>query len=61
MDCKQKRMRLVGCFGQIENIKRQSLFNPAQVAVSSSDLKRENRTTPSWWTVGGQLWCMVKG
>ena len=25
MDCKQKRMGLVGCFGQIENIKRQSL------------------------------------
>ena len=28
MDCKQKRMGIVGCFGQIENIKRQSLNNP---------------------------------
>ena len=27
MDCKQKRMGIVGCFGQIENIKRQSLIN----------------------------------
>ena len=26
MDCKQKRMGIVGCFGQIENIKRQSLI-----------------------------------
>ena len=28
MDCKQKRMGIVGCFGQIENIKRQSLWYP---------------------------------
>ena len=32
MDCKQKRMGIVGCFGQIENIKRQSLNSISNIA-----------------------------
>ena len=36
MDCKQKRMGIVGCFGQIENIKRQSL-NKAMIAEQSQN------------------------
>ena len=37
MDWKQKRMGPVGCFGQIENIKRQSL--PMHVHVKNGDGK----------------------
>ena len=33
MDCKQKRMGIVGCFGQIENIKRQSLYRPQEASL----------------------------
>ena len=36
MDCKQKRMGIVGCFGQVENIKRQSLI------INDSYTEREN-------------------
>ena len=38
MDCKQKRMGIVGCFGQIENIKRQSLINDEGENIDSCEI-----------------------
>ena len=61
MSRKQKRMGPVGCFGQIENIKRQSLLYSVapDESAETGRQQKENFTKPKWKNYDVTMFCPV--